>query len=96
MLLLLELYTEFADQDLLVAVQLGDGIALAPHIFETGVDERDRAPDQIEVGCLQPLVLVNRLRGADQLRRDVVVGVAINEVRTQIGQPTGQCARKDL
>src|SRR5438309_11365017 len=87
MFLLLELDAEFADQGLAITVKLGDGVALCEHVFDAGVDERDRAPDQIGMACLKLLVLVDRLRGADQLRRDIVVSVAVRDVRPQIRQP---------
>src|SRR5207237_8131391 len=84
MFLLLELDAEFADQGLAITVKLGDGVALCEHVFDAGVDERARAPDQIGMACLKLLVMVDSVRGADQLRRAIVVSVVVRDVRVQL------------
>src|SRR6266851_1776854 len=55
-LLLLEFDAEFANHGILAAPYVRDDSALPPHVFEAGVNKRDRAPDQIDVGRHQLLV----------------------------------------
>ena len=56
MLSLLELDAEFADQSLLLAFEIRYDHSLTVHVFKTDIDKGDRAPDQIRVGCDQPLM----------------------------------------
>ena len=66
-LLFLKLDAEFADQRLLLSFVVRDGLALSPHVLNTGVNEGNRALDQVGVGRLQLLVRDDRLRRPDQL-----------------------------
>src|SRR5262252_4978338 len=54
----LESDTEFADEHLLLALAVGDDDALAVVVLDTGSDECNRVPDQVDEGS--PQLLVNR------------------------------------
>src|SRR5438876_9097982 len=71
-----EFDAEFADQDLLSTVDVGNHQALAPMVFEAGVDEYGRAPDQVRVDRRELLVCRQRLQGADELGRHGVIIIA--------------------
>src|ERR1700730_17184180 len=86
-LLLLEFDAEFANHGILAAPYVRDDSALPPHTFDTGVNERDWTPDQIDVGRHQLLVRDDRLRRSDQLRGDLVIGVTKRRSRPQFRQP---------
>src|SRR5947209_4302275 len=76
---LLELDAELADQGLLIALDVIRGdLALSPEIFDAGIDERDRAPDQVDMESLQHPVRDDPLRRPDQRRRITSIGVTVN------------------
>src|SRR6266851_5877662 len=85
--LLLELDAEYAHQRLLRAPYVREDHTLAPCIFDAGIDECDRAPDQVDECVHQLLLCGKRRKRPDQLRRHSVISVAVGDVRPQIGQP---------
>src|SRR5207302_10808980 len=71
-----ELDPKLPDQDLLSTIEVGDHLALAPVVFEAGVDKCYWAPDQVGMQRRQPLVRGKRLQRADELRRHAVIIIA--------------------
>src|SRR5712671_5966260 len=83
----LELDLELANQRLLRAIDVREHLALSPDIFEAGIDERNRAPDHVDMDRLQFLIHGHGRRRSNQVCRNIVIGEAIIDVRTQIRQP---------